>query len=145
MNSTDTEGTINITIANTPLEVPSDSHPFFSQFSEWCPRRVKERKRTLTRHRYGIDRSCVSVSITPRDFFADVIGDLSSPEFRLIGHARAIANLSIGQLTLNPINFNVTSNLDGLRGLQNDTIISSVDVVGGTHEAILLAINGKPK
>jgi len=104
MNSTDTEGTINITISNTPLEVPSDSHLFFSQFNT-----------ELT--------------------------DLASPEFRLIGHARAIANLSIGQLTLNPINFNVTSNLDGLRGLQNDTIISSVDVVGGTHDAILLAIN----
>ncbi len=45
MNSTDTEGTINITIANTPLEVPSDSHPFFSQFSEWCPSKSQRKKK----------------------------------------------------------------------------------------------------
>ena len=61
--------------------------------------------------------------------------------FQLIGHARALANLSIGQLELDPINFNVTSKLDGLRGLKGDTIIESVDVTGGTTDAILLGIN----
>lgn len=35
MNSTDTEGTINITIINTPLEVGNDAHGLFSQFSEF--------------------------------------------------------------------------------------------------------------
>ena len=57
------------------------------------------------------------------------------------GHARALANLSIGQLTLDPIQFNVTSGLDGLRGLKGDTVITTVDVTGGTSDAILLAIN----
>ena len=61
--------------------------------------------------------------------------------FRLEGHSHAIANLSIGVLTLDPINFNVTSKLEGLRGLKGDTVIESVDVVGGTPDAILLSIN----
>ncbi len=65
----------------------------------------------------------------------------SQKDFQLVGHARAVANLSIGQLTFDPINFNVTSKLDGLRGLKGATVINSVDVVGGTPEAILLGIN----
>lgn len=68
--------------------------------------------------------------------------DLTSlKDFQLVGHARAVANLSIGQLTFDPISFNVTSRLDGLRGLKGATVINSVDVVGGTSEAILLGIN----
>ncbi|KAH8119480.1 hypothetical protein DFH11DRAFT_1722990 [Phellopilus nigrolimitatus] len=104
LNSTDTEGTINITITNTGLQVPADGHPAFSQFTT-----------DLT--------------------------DLTASQFQLIGHARALANLSIGQITLDPINFNVTSKLDGLRGLKDDTIITGVDVVGGTTDALTLAIN----
>ena len=61
--------------------------------------------------------------------------------FQLVGHASAIANLSIGQLTLDPINFNVTSKLSGLRGLKGDTTITSVDVIGGSSDALMLAIN----
>ena len=61
--------------------------------------------------------------------------------FQLVGHASAIANLSIGQLTLDPINFNVTSKLSGLRGLKGDTTITSVGVIGGSSDALLLAIN----
>ena len=61
--------------------------------------------------------------------------------FQLVGHASAIANLSIGKLTLDPINFNVTSKLSGLRGLKGDTTITSVDVIGGSSDALLLAIN----
>ena len=49
--------------------------------------------------------------------------------------------MSIGQLTLDPINFNVTSKLSGLRGLKGDTTITSVDVIGGSSDALLLAIN----
>ncbi|KAI0072486.1 hypothetical protein K474DRAFT_1678619 [Panus rudis PR-1116 ss-1] len=67
--------------------------------------------------------------------------NLQESQFQLIGHARAVANLSVGQITLDPINFNVTSKLDGLRGLKGDTTIQHVDVVGGTSDAILLAIN----
>lgn len=70
----------------------------------------------------------------------------SQSNFQLVGHARALANLSIGQLTLDPIQFNVTSGLEGLRGLKGDTVITGVDVVGGTPAdspggAVLLAIN----
>ncbi|KAI0686332.1 hypothetical protein BC835DRAFT_1523137 [Cytidiella melzeri] len=73
--------------------------------------------------------------------FTTDLTDLSRNEFQLVGHARAVANLSIGQLTFDPIAFNVTSKLDGLQGLKGETVIESVDVVGGTSEAILLAIN----
>ena len=63
-------------------------------------------------------------------------------QFRLEGHSHAIANLSIGVLTLDPINFNVTSSLNGLKGLKNDTTISKVDVTGGTTDAMVLSIDG---
>ena len=51
--------------------------------------------------------------------------------------------MSIGQITLDPIKFNVTSGLDGLQGLNNLVQIGSVDVVGGSTEAIHLSIPGK--
>ncbi|KAI0340460.1 hypothetical protein BDW22DRAFT_1360443 [Trametopsis cervina] len=73
--------------------------------------------------------------------FTKDLTDLAQNQFQLVGHARAVANLSVGQLTLDPINFNVTSKLNGLQGLKGDTVIQGVDVVGGTTEAILLAIN----
>ncbi|KDQ57731.1 hypothetical protein JAAARDRAFT_69819 [Jaapia argillacea MUCL 33604] len=104
VNSTLTRGTINITIDNTNMECPTESHPHFSQFNT-----------DLT--------------------------DLEYSSFRLVGYAKAVANMSIGQLTLDPINFNVSSGLWGLKGLQNSTVITAVDVVGGTTEAIILAIN----
>ena len=65
----------------------------------------------------------------------------SRESFQLIGSAHAIANLSIGQITLDPINFNVTSGLDGLQGLEGSTTITGVDVTGGTSDGITLAIN----
>ncbi|KAJ3724969.1 hypothetical protein DFJ43DRAFT_1197841 [Lentinula guzmanii] len=69
------------------------------------------------------------------------ITSLPSVDFQLVGHSRAIANLSIGQITLDPIKFNVPSTLDGLQGLNGLTTIHSVDVLGGTTEGITLSIN----
>ncbi|KAJ3838704.1 hypothetical protein F5878DRAFT_725102 [Lentinula raphanica] len=69
------------------------------------------------------------------------ITSLPSVDFQLVGHSRAIANLSIGQITLDPIKFNVPSSLDGLQGLNGLTTIQSVDVIGGTTEGITLNIN----
>lgn len=51
--------------------------------------------------------------------------------------------MSIGQITLDPIKFDVTSGLDGLQGLDNLVEIGHVDVLGGTQEAIQLGINGE--
>ena len=62
--------------------------------------------------------------------------------FNLVGHARAVANMSIGQITLDPINFDVPSSLDGLRGLDGLVRIESVDVLGGSEGAISLGIDG---
>ncbi|KAF9051008.1 hypothetical protein BDZ89DRAFT_1056905 [Hymenopellis radicata] len=61
-------------------------------------------------------------------------------DFRLIGHARAVANMSVGQLTLDPIKFNVSASLDGLQGLKGMTKIDDVDVQGGTEDGITLGI-----
>ena len=62
--------------------------------------------------------------------------------FQLEGHARAVANMSIGQITLDPINFDVPSSLNGLRGLDGFVEIESVDVLGGSEGAISLGIDG---
>ena len=69
--------------------------------------------------------------------------DTKTMPFQLEGHARAVANMSIGQITLDPIKFNVTSGLDGLQGLKQLVTIGSVDVIGGSAEAIHLGIDGK--
>jgi hypothetical protein len=63
-------------------------------------------------------------------------------EFRLVGNSRAIANLSIGQITLDPIKVNVSTQLKGLQGLEGMTHIDGVDVAGGTGDHINLNING---
>jgi hypothetical protein len=58
----------------------------------------------------------------------------------MIGHSRAVAKTAVGQLTLDPINVNVTTSLNGLQGLQNLASINSVDVNGGTKDGITLGI-----
>ena len=63
-------------------------------------------------------------------------------EFRLIGNSSATANLSIGQITLNPIKVNVSTQVLGLQGLEGMTLIEGVDVVGGTTDHINLNVNG---
>jgi hypothetical protein len=61
----------------------------------------------------------------------------------LVGQSHAVANMSVGQLTLDPIKFNVTSSLNGLGGLKGMTTIGGVDVMGGTTEAMQLNINSR--
>lgn len=46
-------------------------------------------------------------------------------------------------ITLDPIKFNVSSTLNGLRGLQKDVVINSVDVAGGNSDHIELNIGGR--
>lgn len=60
-----------------------------------------------------------------------------------MGQSRAIANLSIGQITLDPIKVNVSTSLQGLQGLKGMTTIENVDVTGGTQTGINLGIKGK--
>jgi hypothetical protein len=67
---------------------------------------------------------------------------LDKADFRLIGRSRAVANTSLGQITLDSIKVNVSTSLNGLQGLKGFTTIKSVDVQGGTQNAINLAING---
>ncbi|KAH7875192.1 uncharacterized protein C8R40DRAFT_1170817 [Lentinula edodes] len=91
-----------------------------------------------------IDHTNLSVPDPEHPHFSEFnanITSLSSVDFQLVGQSRAIANLSIGQITLDPIKFNVPSSLNGLRGLNGLTAIHAVDVVGGTTEGITLNIN----
>ncbi|KAJ3868577.1 hypothetical protein EV359DRAFT_77557 [Lentinula novae-zelandiae] len=91
-----------------------------------------------------IDNTNLSVPDPEHPHFSEFnanITSLSSVDFQLVGQSRAIANLSIGQITLDPIKFNVPSSLNGLRGLNGLTAIHAVDVVGGTTEGITLNIN----
>ncbi|KZV76329.1 hypothetical protein PENSPDRAFT_747787 [Peniophora sp. CONT] len=101
---TNTSGTIDIQIVDTPLYVGTESHSTFSLFTT-----------DLT--------------------------NVYHEDFQLVGRSHAVANLSIGQLVLDPINFNVTSGLYGLQGLQGLVAIGTPDVVGGTTDGINLNIN----
>ncbi|KAG6820875.1 hypothetical protein H0H93_010219 [Arthromyces matolae] len=62
-------------------------------------------------------------------------------QFFLVGTSRAVTNTSLGEITLDPITVNVTTNLHGLQGLEGLTTIVNVDVEGGTPEGIDLGID----
>lgn len=68
--------------------------------------------------------------------------DSQTTEFAMVGNSTAVASTSIGQITLDPIQVNVTTSLAGLQGLKGLTTIESVDVLGGTQQALNLGING---
>lgn len=104
VSSSLTRGTIGITLASSPLQIPANAHNQFASFN------------------------------------ADLTQNQEST-FRLVGQAKTIAQLPIGTITLDPIKFNVTSTLPGLRGLNGYTWIDGVDVMGGTTDHLTLAIN----
>jgi hypothetical protein len=77
-------------------------------------------------------------------FFADTeLTDSTTTSFLMVGNSRAVANMSIGQITLDPIKVNVSTSLGGLQGLKGYTTIGAVDVVGGTQQALNLSIDGE--
>jgi hypothetical protein len=43
---------------------------------------------------------------------------LDKADIHLIGRSRGVANMGIGQITLDPIEVNVSTSLDGLQGLK---------------------------
>ncbi|KAG2078952.1 hypothetical protein BDR04DRAFT_1124058 [Suillus decipiens] len=67
--------------------------------------------------------------------------DSTTTDFLLVGNSRAVANTSIGQITLDPIKVNVSTDLNGLQGLKGYTTIGAVDVMGGTQQALNLSID----
>lgn len=73
--------------------------------------------------------------------FNSLLTNSEEVPFQLIGHSRAIANMSVGIITLDPIKVNVTTKLRGLSGLKGRTTIQAVDVTGGTTGGVQLAIN----
>ncbi|PSS30972.1 hypothetical protein PHLCEN_2v2497 [Hermanssonia centrifuga] len=75
--------------------------------------------------------------------FNAALTNQKSAEFYLVGNSKAVASMSIGQITLDPIKVNVSTQLLGLQGLKGLTTIDSVDVLGGTPDAINLGISGK--
>ena len=124
INSTDTEGTINIIIENTPFSIRDESKPYFTTFSKF----------------YGL----LPTLVCWRSLFLQIdaeLTDLDYEHFWLEGHASAVATMSIGTLTLGPIHFNVSSGLWGLRGLRGLVSIDDVDVLGGTQDGLSLGTN----
>ncbi|KAI0298570.1 hypothetical protein BC826DRAFT_1096594 [Russula brevipes] len=85
--------------------------------------------------------SIVDSSKPPFSAFNAELTDLDYEHFQLEGYASAVANMSIGTLTLNPIKFNVSSGLWGLKGLKGLVSIDGVDVLGGTQDALSLGTN----
>ncbi|KAG1762129.1 hypothetical protein EDD22DRAFT_1029175 [Suillus occidentalis] len=67
--------------------------------------------------------------------------DSTMTEFSMGGNSRAVANMSIGQITLDPIKVDVSTSLSGLQGLKGYTTIGAVDVMGGTQQALNLSID----
>ncbi|KAE8231424.1 hypothetical protein CF326_g3562 [Tilletia indica] len=62
--------------------------------------------------------------------------------FQLNGSAKALTNTPIGQVLLNGIKFNVPTGLRGLEALTKyPTVINSIDVTGGTRDALQLNVN----
>jgi hypothetical protein len=83
-------------------------------------------------------------AITNHVFSADTeLTDSITTSFLMVGNSRAVANMSIGQITLDPIKVNVSTSLGGLQGLKGYTTIGAVDVVGGTQQALNLSIDGE--
>ncbi|KAH0589321.1 hypothetical protein H2248_005083 [Termitomyces sp. 'cryptogamus'] len=72
-------------------------------------------------------------------FDADLTS-LDMVEFFLVGSSRAVANTSLGQITLDAIKVNVSTSLSGLKGLKGLTTIESVDVQTGHQNGINLGI-----
>ncbi|GAA6027071.1 hypothetical protein JCM8097_006088 [Rhodosporidiobolus ruineniae] len=61
--------------------------------------------------------------------------------FILVGNTSAVTDTPLGQVTLTDIGFTVPAGLIGLESLSTSpTIIRSVDVLGGTQDAIVLSI-----
>jgi hypothetical protein len=69
--------------------------------------------------------------------------DSQTIDFLMVGNSTAVASTSLGQITLDPIQVNVTTSLTGLQGLKGFATIESVDVLGGTQQALNLGIVGK--
>ncbi|KAG6908393.1 hypothetical protein DXG01_004822 [Tephrocybe rancida] len=84
--------------------------------------------------------SCPDAQHSTFSKFNANLTSLSAAEFRLVGNSHAVANTSLGQITLNAIKVNVSTSLNGLQGLKGLTTIKSVDVQGGTQDAINLGI-----
>lgn len=86
--------------------------------------------------------SCVNFSA-----FSQFTTDLTTTNgstFLLIGSTTAVTDLPIGQVKLTDIGFTVPAGLMGLEALNKfPTTIVSVDVVGGSHDAVILIIKGR--
>lgn len=122
LGPTDTEGTINITIANTSLSVSEEQYPVFSSFSE--------------------QHVACQITINADAFLDAELTNSQIASFNLVGNSSAVANTSLGAITLDPIKVNVSTSLKGLGGLRGSILIESVDVVNGTADSVTLNING---
>ncbi|GAA6057282.1 hypothetical protein JCM3770_004534 [Rhodotorula araucariae] len=74
--------------------------------------------------------------------FSSDLTNTNGSAFTLVGKTSAVTNTPLGQVSLTDIEFTVPAGLIGLEGLTKfPTLINSVDVVGGTKDAIVLNIS----
>jgi hypothetical protein len=91
----------------------------------------------------NISNTNLSVPTPEHPTFATFNTDLTNravAPFLLVGHSRTIAQTGVGNITLDPINVNVSTSLKGLQGLKGMATIETVDVKGGTTDGITLGI-----
>ncbi|KAJ7874667.1 hypothetical protein B0H14DRAFT_3551962 [Mycena olivaceomarginata] len=91
----------------------------------------------------NISNTNLSVPTPEHPTFATFNTDLTNQAvapFLLVGHSRTIAQTGVGNITLDPINVNVSTSLKGLQGLKGMATIETVDVKGGTTDGITLGI-----
>ncbi|KAG1896026.1 uncharacterized protein F5891DRAFT_1165745 [Suillus fuscotomentosus] len=91
-----------------------------------------------------ISNSVLNATDAEHDSFAAFnmeLTDSTTTNFLLVGNSRVVANMSIGQITLDPIKVNVSTSLSGLQGLKGYITIGAVDVIGGTQQALNLSID----
>ena len=89
-----TSGSIDITIDGA-LDCPAEDHPNFSSFSSSSVFRLSPYSHPLN-------------TLTDAD-----LTTLPEADFLLVGNSYAVANMSIGQIMLNPIKVNVSTSLLG--------------------------------
>ncbi|KAK2467793.1 hypothetical protein APHAL10511_000088 [Amanita phalloides] len=91
-----------------------------------------------------IANTSLSISEEQHSSFSSFDAELTNSrtvEFSLVGNSTAIANTSLGTITLDPIKVNASTSLKGLNGLRGLVVINSVDIVGGSTDSISLAIH----
>ncbi|KAI8071002.1 hypothetical protein BC940DRAFT_345216 [Gongronella butleri] len=94
---------------------------------------------------FGVNQAALNVIPGQEQVFNTFVYDITSSKVATLGIAGsggAMATTAIGNITMNGININVSTTMNGLQFLNSTpSVISKVDLVGGTQDALQLAID----